>query len=394
MTDYRAPLSGWRLTTALILAQIAALALAACTSAPKTAPTATTAPFTTGTPPGSQAALFYTKAGSLYVSDPAGSPGRKLTEGPADTEPAPSPDLAHVAYIHKANASDYGGELWVLDLSPAHAPVGAPRRLVDPGALPPGFSSPASGDGPPKVVRPRWSPTGNRIAFLEAGEGGGLLLVADATSGQPVPHKQRMFADDKYAWAPDGQHIAWTGGRSDVSPVDVNVLTVGATSTPVAKDTNAFSVTYDVGGQAIWFTNGNASGELFEGIPFALREGGIYSVATPGGAPANPPALPISLVNGHAASYGDIAALTSGAIGCTETSPDGSSKTIQVFDAHSSLPRTTIGNVAADSPGPVWGPGDFVAYVDAGKHLMVTDVANRTPKQIGTDVDAFAWPPR
>lgn len=391
MTDRPASLSGCRLVRNLILAQIAALALAACTSAPKPAPTA---PLTIVTPPGSKAALFYTKAGSLYVSDPAGTPGRRLTEGPADTEPAPSPDLTHVAYIHKTNASDYGGELWVLDLSQAHAPVGAPHRLVDPGALPPGFGSPASGDGPPKVVRPRWSPTGNRIAFLKAGEGGGLLLVADATSGQTVPHQQRMFADDKYAWAPDGQHIAWTGGRSDVSPVDVNVLTVGGTSTPVAKGTNAFSVTYDVDGQAIWFTNGNASGELFEGIPFALREGGIYSVATPGGAPADPPALPISLVNAHAAYYGDIAALISGAIGCTESSTDGSSKTILVLDAHSSQPRTTIGDVAPDSPGPAWGPGDIVAYVDSRKHLMVTDVDNRTPKQIGTDVDAFAWPPR
>ena len=111
-------------------------------------------------------------AGRAFLCEgPAGSPGRKLTDGPADTEPAPSPDLAHVAYVHKANVSDYGGELWILDLSPARTPVGAPRRLVDPGALPPGFGSPASGDGPPKVVRPRWSPTGNRIAFLEAGEG-------------------------------------------------------------------------------------------------------------------------------------------------------------------------------------------------------------------------------
>ncbi|MEK1151820.1 hypothetical protein OSI87_19445, partial [Mycobacterium ulcerans] len=55
-------------------------------------------------------ALFYAKAGSLYVSDPAGTPGRKLTDGPADTQPAPSPDGTRVAYVHKNSTSDYGGD--------------------------------------------------------------------------------------------------------------------------------------------------------------------------------------------------------------------------------------------------------------------------------------------
>ncbi|WP_241010643.1 TolB family protein [Mycobacterium camsae] len=340
--------------------------------------------------PGTHAALVYSKGGALYLSDPAGAPGRRLTDGPADTDPAPSPDLAHVAYIHRANASDYGGELWVLDLSPARAPTGM-RRLVDPGALLPGFGNPASG-GASTIVRPRWSPTGERVAFLQAGEGGGLLLVADAKSGGTVSQSLRMFADDNYGWAPDGQHIAWAGGRSDVSPVDVNVLTVGAASVPVAKDTNAFSVTYDVAGQAIWFANGNASGHLFDGIPFTLRDGGIYSVAAPAGGPADPPAAATPLIKGQSL-YGDIAALSSGAMAFTETSADGSSKAIRVADAHSSVARTTISQVATDSPGPVWGPGDVVAYVDSDKHLVVTDVDNRSPRQIDTGVDAFAWPP-
>ncbi|MGV7608795.1 hypothetical protein PJN30_29860, partial [Mycobacterium kansasii] len=79
-----------------------ALAAAACTSSPKPSPT----PVAPSLSRGPQRALFYSRAGSLYVSDPAGTPGRKLTDGPADTEPAPSPDLAHVAYIHKAATAD------------------------------------------------------------------------------------------------------------------------------------------------------------------------------------------------------------------------------------------------------------------------------------------------
>lgn len=377
-----------RARAAWLLVQIAALAVAACTSAPKPAPSK---PLSPSTSPGTPAALVYAKGGSLYLSDPAGAPGRKLTDGPADTDPAPSPDLAHVAYIHQTTASDYGGELWVLDLSPARALTGM-RRLVDPGALPPGFGNPASG-GASTIVRPRWSPTGERIAFLQAGEGGGMLLVADARSGRTITQPLHMFADDNYGWAPDGQHIAWTGGRSDVSPVDVNALTVGATSVPVAKGTNAFSATYDVAGQAIWFANGDASGALFDGIPFTLRVGGIYSVTTPGGVPADPPGAATLLIKGQGL-YGDVAALSTGAVAFTETSADGSSKTIRVVDPHSSVARTTISHVATDSPGPAWGPGDVVAYVDSDKHLMVTDVDNRSPRQIDTGVDAFAWPPR
>ncbi|MDW5610655.1 TolB family protein [Mycolicibacterium sp. jd] len=382
--------------TAWISAQVVALAVAACTSAPAPSPD-TTAPSTsdvTTAPMLAPPALFYSKAGSLYISDPAGTPGRKLTDGPADTEPAPSPDLAHVAFVREANASDYGGELWVLDLSPEREPDGPPRRLADPAALPSIFGDPEVGDEPSRIVSPRWSPTGDQVAFLQAGEGGGFLFVADAVSGEIVSPEQRLFADAGYAWAPDGQHIAWTGGRSDVSPVDVNVLAVGGDSTSVVKDTNAFSVSYGDAGRTVLFANGDASGELFADIPFALRGGGVYSVATPGGVPIDPPAAPTSLFAGQA-MFGDVAVLDSGAVAFTETAADGSSKTIQVLDARSSVPRTTIADVAADSPGPVWGRGDVVAYVDAApsRPLIVTDSENRTPEPIDTGVDAFAWPP-
>lgn len=381
-----------------VVALLAVLALAACNPASRTNPAATPTvePTTSAAPLSLQpAALFYTEAGSLYVSAPGGTPGRKLTDGPADTQPAPSPDLAHVAYVHRANVSDYGGELWVLDLSPEHTPEGAPRRLVDPASLPPAY-----GNTPGQIVSPRWSPTGKQIAFLQnessGAVGGGLLRVAAVDTGAVQSSQQPMLANDDYAWAPDGRHIAWTGARSDVSPVDVNVLEVGAASAPVAKDTNAFSVAYGIDGQTILFTNGDASGPDFAGIPFVTRDGGVYSVATPDGAAPNRLAVPAPLFTRPGSYYGDVAALESGAVAFTEQSADGSSKTIQVLDAGSSLPRTTITGVATDGPGPAWGAGGFVAYLDtsSGGSLVVTDVENRTRKQVATGVDAFAWPPQ
>ncbi len=380
-------------------ALVTVLALAACNSASRTNPTtaqpAATPPSATATPiirP--TAALFYAKKGSLYVSAPAGTPGRKLTDGPADTQPAPSPDLSHVAFVRKTTASDYGGELWVLDLSPQLAPLGLPRRLVDPAALPSG-----SGHSPAMVVSPRWSPTGQHVAFVDnRNDGmvdGGVLLVAAADTGTLVPAQQPLFAASAFAWAPDGSHIAWTQARSDVSPVAVNALTVGGGSAPVATDTNAFSVTYGKDGQTILFANGDASGPDFAAIPFAVRTGGVYSVATPGGAGAKPPARPTPLFTRQDSYYSDITALDSGAVAFTAQGADGSSKTIQVLDKGSSLPRTTVTDVAAAAQGPAWRAGDFVAYLDTSPEssLVVTDLDNRSPKKVDTGVDTFAWGP-
>ncbi|MGE5697426.1 MAG: hypothetical protein ACM4D3_19990 [Candidatus Sericytochromatia bacterium] len=380
-------------------ALLAVLALAACNSASETNPTAgqptptatsvTTAPLIVR--PG---ALFYTKAGSLYVSEPAGTPGRKLTDGPADTQPAPSPDLSHVAFVRKTTAADYGGELWVLDLSPQLAPVGAPRRLVDPAALPSG-----PGRSPATVIRPRWSPTGQHVAFVDnRNDGmvdGGVLVIADADTGAVVPAQQPPFADSEFAWAPDGRHIAWTEARSDVSPVTINVLAVDGGSVPVAADTNVFSVTYGKDGRTILFANGDASGPDFTAIPFAVRVGGIYSVAVPGGADTKSPARPTPLFTRKGSYFSDVTAVESGAVAFTAQGADGSSKTIEVIDEGSSIPRTTVTDVAANAQGPAWGAGSFVAYVDTSPEssLMVTDLDNRSPRNVDTAVDAFAWPP-
>ena len=374
---------------------VAASALAAChsTSGQPSAsqPSATSAPMVN-----QAGALFYSKAGSLYVSQPAGSPGRKLTDGPADTQPAPSPDLAHVAFVRKAKADDYGGELWVLDLSPQLEPTGPPRRLVDPATLVHG-----SGGLPPMVAIPRWSPTGQQVAFVDNPTGGavngGVLLVAAADTGALAPREKQPpdavlapFAGEDFAWAPDGGHIAWLNERSDVRPVDVNVLTVGGASTPVVSGTNAFSVTYAKDGKTILFANGEAPPGS-DSPTFAVQIGGIYTVA----ADVAGPKSPAPLFTRQGAYYNDLTALGSGATAFTAQGATETSKAIQVLDTGSSLPRTTVTDVAAAAQGPVWGTGEFVAYLDNSPEstLVVTDLDNRNPKRVDTGVDAFAWAP-
>ncbi|NBQ41319.1 MAG: hypothetical protein EBU23_01720 [Mycobacteriaceae bacterium] len=135
-------------------------------------------------------ALVYARGGALYLSDPAGAPGRKITDGPGDSQPAPSPDGGRIAFV-RADSTEpgpgMGGELWVLDLSRDRTPAGTPRRLVDPAALVPTFD----GEGPGRAVTPRWSPTGERIAFLKSAGGGGFLLTADARTGAVTAPRSR-----------------------------------------------------------------------------------------------------------------------------------------------------------------------------------------------------------
>ena len=346
------------------------------------------APASTGPDSAHKPALFYAKDGALYVSDPAGTPGRKLTDGPADTDPAPAPDGSRVAFVRKASRADAGGQLWVLDLSADSAPASAPRRLVDPAALVPTFA----GDDPTRSTldSPRWSPTGDRIAFLKTAGGGGFLLTAAADSGAVAAPARPLYADPNFAWAPDGKHIAWADGRMDVSPVDVSVLTLGGASQPVATGTDAGSVDYADGGRSILFANADATGSLFSAIPFTLRAGGIYSV--------EPPAAPRQVFSGTG-SYDDVAALWRGAIGFTQWSSDQRTKSIQVVPQGGS--PHTIGDTRSDAQGPAW-VGDTVAYIgtaDDRPLLITTDrdsakdgqTEKEEAQQIDVGVDAFAW---
>jgi len=345
----------------LVVVLAVALTLASCTSPSEPA---------TATNP----VLFYARGGSLYVSDLNGAPPRRLTDGPGDTQPAPSPDGKRVAFVRRPVPDEPGGELWVLDLD-----SGASRRLVDPAALVPRFDADRPG-----VEYPRWSPTGERIAFLKATfGGGGFLLTAAADSGMVLAPDKPLFADPDYAWSPDGSRIAWSGGRSDVRPVDVAVLTVGGSSNAVATDTNAVSVSFDTDGRSVLFANGDATGSAATSIPFALRDGGIYAV-DPGASPA-----PLLTGPGY---YSNLHALRSGEIGFTQsdTDPtDNRSAMVRVL-GRDRTPRT-IADTWTDAPAPAWS-GGWVAYVEkSGQRSLMVRRGAEEPRKVDSGADALAW---
>lgn len=320
-------------------------------------------------------ALFYARSGSLYVSDLTGGPPRKLTDGPGDTQPAPSPDGKQVAFVRRPVPDAPGGELWVLDLE-----SGRSKRLVDPAALVPAFD----GDRP-GVEYPRWSPTGERIAFLKATfGGGGFLLTASADSGMVLAPDKPLFADPDYSWSPDGSRIAWIEGRSDVRPVDVAVLTVGGSSTAIATDTNAVSVSFDRDGRSVIFANGDATGNAVDAIPFALRTGGIFAV--------DPSASPTPLLTGSE-YYSGVHALRSGDIGFTQSdpaSPGERSATIRVLGSDRS-PRT-LADTWTDAPPAAWAADGGVAYIGKSEQRpLLVQRGGETPRQVDSGADAMAW---
>lgn len=270
-----------------------------------------------------------------------------------------------------------------MDLSGDSVPAGVPRRLVDPGDLRPNYE----GDDPARstVSSPSWSPSGDRIAFLKSAGNGGFLLTASADTGKVELPPQPLYADEHYSWAPDGKRIAWVAGRMDASPVNVSVLAVGEGSQPIATGTNADSVDYADGGRSLVFTNSDANGSSYRATPFALRDGGVYTI--------EPPAAPRPLFSGSGA-YADVASLWKGAVGFTEWSADQKTKSIQVVKP-GAAPHT-IAETRSDSPGPRW-IGETVAYIGtAGDRplLITTDESSgsaKEPQQIDVGVDAFAW---
>lgn len=345
-----------------------------------------------------RAALFYAKDGRLYISDPVGAPGRPITDGPADTQPAPSPDGKRVAFVRKQTRNDYGGELWVIELTSDSTPAGSPRRLVDPADLGPAF-----GGQPPKVSTPRWSPTGERIAFMRppADVAGGSLITAAADTGEVLIGADPPFVDPDYAWAPDGRRIAWVSGRSDVRAADVGVLTVGGSSIVVAKGTNASAAAFGDEGKTVLFGNSDSTdpNKFPTTTPFALRSGGIYSVPADGGTTA-----PVPLVRGSE-SYSNVTVLNDGAIAFTVSDtgrPQASGRhSIEIFQAGKGAPEVVAdyagGGYYGGVPPPVWTPDGVVAYIGAAEDmpLMIMDRDDRTARQVDSrGVGAIAWPPR
>jgi hypothetical protein len=138
---------------------------------------------------------FDTNCGSsdycLYRSTINGSNPQLLAAGFPARQPAPSPDGTKVAFTR----SDFGSQIRVLDIAS-------------------GVVSSWSVSG----QRPRWSPLGDRIAFVPQFGGRIMTMNPDGTSVTALTPAGRTYALEPINWSPDGQ---WLIARSTAGVLDL-----------------------------------------------------------------------------------------------------------------------------------------------------------------------------
>jgi dipeptidyl aminopeptidase/acylaminoacyl peptidase len=127
-----------------------------------------------------------------------------LIRYPLISRVAPSPDGSHIAYTVRVahltdDASEFRHQLWLADRSDDQSP-----RLL------------AHGES---AEQPRWSPEGNRIAFLRKTSKGTLgLWILPIDAGQPwtLTAAEPIHGDiASFCWSPDGDSIAFLAAPVD-----------------------------------------------------------------------------------------------------------------------------------------------------------------------------------
>lgn len=350
---------------------------------PPAPPTTTTLPPKPGEVP-----IFYAKGGRIHVSEDARSPGKPVSDGPYDGQPAPSPDGSQVAFVRSAGPNDPGGELWVVNTDGTN-----PERLVYPELLPVPIDAVA-----PYVRSPRWSPDGEKIAFVVPGElEGGLLVVAEAASGALREMAPPPQAADLFAWSPDGSQIAFMSAPTDVSPIMVGTMDAetGETSEGVGSS-NATGVAWTEDA-AVLFSNAPVPGEMATRYEPAV--GGIYEIASRNEVEA--------VVAQPEVQYADpavVAASSGESVAYTSRSADPAVRTLSLWRVDVSLspaPQLLAEGLVAASPATAWNSAGEVAYLlDEQRRILTAQATNpddadqRAPRMIDEGVTSFAWPPQ
>lgn len=207
------------------------------------------------------------EANHLLLTDREGSWPRQLTSGPGDDSDArPSPDGRLLVYVFRPFDDLNRTDLKLVDLDSGETAglTGAPGQ---------------------KNWSPRWSPTGEAIAFLSQRTGWSEIWLTrpDGQGERQLTHLGYDVAD--IAWSPDGSRLACTvnrGGAFDLALVDAH---------------NG-EVTYLRAGQGVysrpnWSPQGDFVTVEYED---STKPPDLYRVAVPGGGTtqltfSNPPAL-------------------------------------------------------------------------------------------------------
>jgi acylaminoacyl-peptidase len=109
-------------------------------------------------------------------------------------DPQASPDGRTVAYVQtrlRKKKNDYASNIWLVDV----ANGSAPRKFTN---------------SDKRDMYPRWSPTGDALAFLSTRSGKPQVWIIPTSGGEArqLTHAKRGVG--QFTWSPDGQWIAYT----------------------------------------------------------------------------------------------------------------------------------------------------------------------------------------
>ncbi len=120
--------------------------------------------------------------------------GRDLFSLEVASDPQISPDGRRIAYVRRSGdimTDRMRPTLWLIDTaSGGQVPIAA---------------------GPGNHSQPRWSPSGDRLAYVSSAEGGAAqLFVRWMASGETARITGLPSSPSRIAWSPDGRHIAYS----------------------------------------------------------------------------------------------------------------------------------------------------------------------------------------
>ncbi len=109
------------------------------------------------------------------------------------TSPQVSPDEQHIVYVRRSNdimTDSTRSSLWIADVAgQSHEPLLSSTR---------------------NYYSPRWSPTGDRLAYISTHDGKPQIYVRYMASGRTALVSNLASSPSSLTWSPDGQTLAFT----------------------------------------------------------------------------------------------------------------------------------------------------------------------------------------
>ena len=152
-------------------------------------------------------ALYEEGVRNVYVAGPPDYRGRRITpyardDGQAIEDVSFTGSGRRVVYVRGGSPNDAG-----LNPNPSHAPGGQERAI---------WSVPVTGDGDPSRLAeghdPAPSPAGSRVAFVRDGD---LWLVPAGGNGEPRRAVREKGSVGEIRWSPSGDRIAFVTDRGE-----------------------------------------------------------------------------------------------------------------------------------------------------------------------------------